>query len=115
MSHFPIGNLINGQWDAGEGLPRLDVTSPLDGSVLSTVPLSRTDELDRAVEAASTAFLDWSARTIRERAQVLYRYRGLLERHTEELAELVHLENGKTISEGRAEVAKAIEVTEFAC
>jgi len=115
MSHFPIGNLINGQWDAGDGLLRLDVTSPLDGSVLSTVPLSTTEELDNAVEAASAAFAEWSARTIRERAQVVYRYRGLLERHSEELAELVHLENGKTLSEGRAEVAKAIEVTEFAC
>ena len=115
MSHSPVGNLINGQWESGDGLERLDVTSPLDGSVLSSVPLSTTDELDRAVEAAATAFVDWSSRTFRERAQVVYRYRGLLEEHVEELAELVHLENGKTLPEGRAEVAKAIEVTEFAC
>ncbi|MEE3285334.1 MAG: CoA-acylating methylmalonate-semialdehyde dehydrogenase [Planctomycetota bacterium] len=115
MAQLPVGNLINGQWDPGEGLERLDVMSPLDGSVLSTVPLSTTVELDRTVEAAAAAFVDWSARTMRERAQVVYRYRDLLETHTDELAELVHLENGKTLAEGRAEVAKAIEVTEFAC
>ncbi|MEC9009037.1 MAG: CoA-acylating methylmalonate-semialdehyde dehydrogenase [Planctomycetota bacterium] len=115
MAQLPVGNLINGQWDPGEGLERLDVMSPLDGSVLSTVPLSTTAELDRTVEAAAAAFVDWSARTMRERAQVVYRYRDLLETHTDELAELVHLENGKTLAEGRAEVAKAIEVTEFAC
>ncbi|HAA52152.1 MAG TPA: methylmalonate-semialdehyde dehydrogenase (CoA acylating) [Planctomycetaceae bacterium] len=115
MAQLPVGNLINGQWDPGEGLERLDVMSPLDGSVLSTVPLSTAAELDRAVEAAAAAFVDWSARTIRDRSQVVYRYRDLLERHTDELAELVHLENGKTLAEGRAEVAKAIEVTEFAC
>ena len=96
-------------------MERLDVMSPLDGSVLSTVPLSTAAELDRAVEAAAAAVVDWSARTIRDRSQVVYRYRDLLERHTDELAELVHLENGKTLAEGRAEVAKAIEVTEFAC
>ena len=115
MAQLPVGNLINGQWDPGEGLERLDVMSPLDGSVLSTVPLSTAAELDRAVEAAAAAFVDWSARTIRDRSQVVYRYRDLLESHTDELAELVHLENGKTLAEGRAEVAKAIEVTEFAC
>ncbi len=115
MAQLPVGNLINGQWDPGEGLERLDVMSPLDGSVLSTVPLSTVAELDRTVEAAAAAFVDWSARTMRERAQVVYRYRDLLETHTDELAELVHLENGKTLAEGRAEVAKAIEVTEFAC
>ena len=115
MAQLPVGNLINGQWDPGEGLERLDVMSPLDGSVLSSVPLSTAAELDRAVEAAAAAFVDWSARTIRDRSQVVYRYRDLLERHTDELAELVHLENGKTLAEGRAEVAKAIEVTEFAC
>ena len=115
MAQLPVGNLINGQWDPGEGLERLDVMSPLDGSVLSTVPLSTTAELDRTVEAAAAAFVDWSARTMRERAQVVYRYRDLLETHTDELAELVHLESGKTLAEGRAEVAKAIEVPEFAC
>jgi malonate-semialdehyde dehydrogenase (acetylating) / methylmalonate-semialdehyde dehydrogenase len=46
---------------------------------------------------------------------VFYAYRALLERHADELARLVHEENGKTLDEGRAEVAKAIEVTEFAC
>ena len=77
MAQLRVGNLINGQWDPGEGLERLDVMSPLDGSVLSTVPLSTAAELDRAVEAAAAAFVDWSARTIRDRSQVVYRYRDL--------------------------------------
>lgn len=115
MNFAPVHNLVNGQWVESRGLETLDVVSPLDGSVLSTIPLSTADELDQAVEAATAVFPCWSRRTIRERAQVAYRYRSLLERHLDELAELVHLENGKTVAEGRAEVAKAIEVTEFAC
>ena len=70
MSHPPVGNLINGQWSSGDGLERLDVTSPLDGSVLSSIPLSTPADLDRAVEAATAAFSDWSSLTIRDRAQV---------------------------------------------
>jgi malonate-semialdehyde dehydrogenase (acetylating)/methylmalonate-semialdehyde dehydrogenase len=47
-----------------------DVSSPLDGSVLSSVPLSTATEVDRAVQCASKAFSDWSSRTIKERAQI---------------------------------------------
>lgn len=92
-----------------------DVVSPLDGSLLSRVPLSTSAEVDAAVTAAKQAFPGWSARTLKERSQVFYNYRALLERHANELATLIHEENGKTLDEGRAEVAKAIEITEFAC
>ncbi len=52
---------------------------------------------------------------IKERAQILYRYRALLEEHSLALAQLVHEENGKTPGEAMAEIEKSIEVTEFAC
>ncbi len=93
----------------------LDVVSPLTGSVLAQVPLSTNQELDQAVEAASKAFPAWSALTLKERVQVFFKYRQLLEEHQQELTQLVHLENGKTLDEAAAEVAKSIELTEFAC
>jgi malonate-semialdehyde dehydrogenase (acetylating) / methylmalonate-semialdehyde dehydrogenase len=92
-----------------------DIVSPLDGSLLSRVPLSTAAELDAAVTAAGRVFARWSQRTIKERSQVFFNYRALLQRHADELATLIHEENGKTLDEGRAEVAKAIDVTEFAC
>jgi len=115
MKFDRVRNFIGGKYSDGEGLPQLEVVSPLDGSVLTQVPLSDAAVLDSAVVAAAEALVDWSQQTIKDRAQVAYRYRTLLEEHAEELAELVHLENGKTLDEGRAEVVKAIEVTEFAC
>lgn len=93
----------------------LEVISPVNGALLSRVPLASATEVDRAATAAQDAFLAWSACTIKERSQVFYRYRELLERHADELALLIHEENGKTQAEGRAEISKAIEVTEFAC
>lgn len=93
----------------------LDVISPLNGLPLSVVHLSGASDLDMAVEAAQKAFPAWSATPIKERVQVFYRYKTLLEKHLKELATLVHEENGKTMDEAIAEVEKSIELTEFAC
>ena len=114
MKYPALSNYVEGKLTAS-GNGKLEVFSPLDGSVISTVPLSTKSDLDKAVEAAKKAFLSWSNTPIKERVQVFYKYKYLLEQNIEELTELVHIENGKTISESRAEVEKSIEVTEFAC
>jgi len=107
-------NFINGKFELiGEHL--MDVFSPLNGKIISTVPLSGRYELEKAVEAASIAFTSWSTTTIKERVQIFFKYRDLLQQHREELAEIVHIENGKMIGEAIAEVDKSIELTEFAC
>jgi len=115
MTKYPdVKNFINGKYDVN-GEKMMDVFSPLDGRVISQVPLSGYNALDRAVKAAKDAFPEWSGRTIKERVQVFYKYRTLLEKNREELTELVHIENGKTRGEAAAEVDKSIELTEFAC
>lgn len=114
MKYSPLSNVINGEVYSN-GIDLLDVLSPLDGSLLSTVPLSGYDVVDKAVQAAQSAFPAWAAMPVKERAQVFYKYKMLLEKNIDELSQLVHEENGKTLSEARAEVEKSIEVTEFAC
>jgi malonate-semialdehyde dehydrogenase (acetylating)/methylmalonate-semialdehyde dehydrogenase len=110
----PVRNYIGGQFvPAGGRL--LDVLDPSDGTTLSQVPLSTAADLDAAVRAAAEALPAWSQRTVKERVQVFYRYRTLLEREFAGLAALVSEEHGKTRAEAEAEVAKAIELTEFAC
>ncbi|MDX1406901.1 MAG: CoA-acylating methylmalonate-semialdehyde dehydrogenase, partial [Saprospiraceae bacterium] len=114
QTYPPVQNYIGGQ-PSSNGGPVLDVLSPIDGSVISTVPLSNTRDLDKAVDAARDAFAAWSGLTIKERTQVFYRFRTLLEQHIDRLADVVRLENGKTEEEARAEVLKGIELSEFAC
>jgi malonate-semialdehyde dehydrogenase (acetylating)/methylmalonate-semialdehyde dehydrogenase len=109
-----VGNLIGGERVEGKG-SFLDVEAPADASLLSRVPLSTALELDQAVAAAGTAFSGWAAAPLKERVQVFFRYRTLLERHMDELAGLVTEEHGKLPEEARAEVQKAMEVCEFAC
>jgi malonate-semialdehyde dehydrogenase (acetylating)/methylmalonate-semialdehyde dehydrogenase len=110
-----VRNYIGGQFVDGNGSQYLDITNPAFGSVISRVPLSGHTEVDRAVQAAKKAFPAWSATPIKERVQIFFRYKALLEKHIDALAALVSEENGKILSEGRAEVSKSAELTEFAC
>jgi malonate-semialdehyde dehydrogenase (acetylating)/methylmalonate-semialdehyde dehydrogenase len=77
--------------------------------------MSDPNDLDEAVKHAMAAFGKWSRTPIKERVQVMFRYRYLLEQNIQELATLVMEENGKTIGEATAEIEKCIELTEFAC
>jgi malonate-semialdehyde dehydrogenase (acetylating)/methylmalonate-semialdehyde dehydrogenase len=111
----PVRNYIGGTFVDGDRYNHLDVTNPADGSVISRVPLSTAPAVDRAVQAAKRAFPAWSSLPIKERVQVFFRYKTLLEQNIDELAALITEENGKIDSEARAEVLKSAELTEFAC
>ena len=115
MKYEKVENYYNGSFQESSSTESLDVTSPLDGNLLSQIPMSTIDELNAAVESAKNAFESWSKTPIKERVQVFFKYRGLLEENLEELTNLVSEENGKTYDEARAEVEKSIELTEFAC
>lgn len=114
MKYPPIQNYINGKFTDPSTEQTLDVISPCDGNKLSTVPLSSAKDLDMAVKAAKAAFPSWSKTPIKERVQVFFRYKYLLEKNLKELAELCSEENGKTFGESVAEIEKCIELTEFA-
>ena len=115
MKYPPIQNYINGVFVNATSNRKLDVISPIDGNQLSTAPMSTAKDLDEAVIAAKAAFPIWSKFPIKERVQIFFRYKYLLEKNLKELAELVQEENGKTYGEAVAEVEKSIELTEFAC
>jgi len=116
MKYPAASNVIAGApREASATLPAIDVVNPSDGSILSRVPMSGHREVDLAVQAARRAFPAWAATPIKERVQVFYRYKALLEQHIDGLAALITEENGKIDSEARAEVEKAAELTEFAC
>lgn len=112
---YPEVRNFHGGIFSPNGHRTMDVLCPLDGTVLSRVPLSGKADLDEVVRSAAKAFPAWSAMPVKERVQVFYRYKTLMEQHLKELAVIVHEENGKTMDESIAEVAKSIELTEFAC
>ncbi|RRB07950.1 CoA-acylating methylmalonate-semialdehyde dehydrogenase [Larkinella rosea] len=115
MKYPQVQQFIDGQFIDSYEDRFLEVVSPLDGSLLSTVPLGSAVTVDKAVQAAQTAFPRWSAIPIKERVQVFYEYMNLLRKNRQSLSELICEEGGKTMLEATAEIDKCIELTEFAC
>jgi malonate-semialdehyde dehydrogenase (acetylating)/methylmalonate-semialdehyde dehydrogenase len=111
----PIFNYIGGEWVASSGTRSLPVEDPATGEVLCHVPLSTAADVDSAVGAAQNAFPGWRETPPVERARVLFRLKGLLEQHLDELAESLTREHGKAVAESRGEVRRGIETVEHAC
>ena len=106
-------------WIAGAPHPgrgeRLPIANPASGESIAETPLADAATVNQAVAAARRAFPEWAARPLKERVQVFYRYRNLLELHRTVLARLITEEHGKLEPEAAAEIDRAIELTEFAC
>jgi malonate-semialdehyde dehydrogenase (acetylating)/methylmalonate-semialdehyde dehydrogenase len=114
MKYGNLNNFIAGK-PSDPKTSRENVISPVNGTVLSTIPLSDQAELDRAVQAAKKAFPAWSAKTLKERAGIFLKYYAILSSRVEEVARIMHEEMGKNFNEAIAEVQKSLELTEFAC
>ena len=111
----PIFNYIGGEWVGSSGTRSLPVEDPATGEVLRHVPLSTAADVDSAVGAAQDAFPGWRETPPVERARILFRLRGLLEHHLDDLAENLTREHGKAVAESRGEVRRGIENVEHAC
>jgi malonate-semialdehyde dehydrogenase (acetylating)/methylmalonate-semialdehyde dehydrogenase len=106
---------IGGEWIRGEGMDSMDVMNPATGESLATVPLAGPQEVGRAVEAAAAAFPAWRQTPPPDRIQYLFRLKQLLETHFDEIARITTRENGKTLTESRAELRRGVENVEVAC
>lgn len=107
------GHFINGkEYAAGAAI---EVTSPLTGEVIGAVPVADAVVVNTAADAAQKSFLQWSETPVKERVQVLFRFKQLVEKNMSDVAQLISSENGKTFSEAKAEIEKGLEVVEFAC
>jgi malonate-semialdehyde dehydrogenase (acetylating)/methylmalonate-semialdehyde dehydrogenase len=110
-----VDNFIAGRWVAARTRDFLDVRNPALGDVIGRTPMSTAADVDAAVAAAAAAFPAWRDTPVSARAQVLYRFKALLESHSEEIARTVTTEHGKTLDEARGSVRRGIECVEVAC
>ncbi len=106
---------INGEWrESASKAPYRDGYNPSTGEVIAKIPQCTVAELDEAVAAAKAAYPAWSRTPVRSRVQVLFRMKALMDQHVDELTTLLCREQGKTRSESKGDIVKAIEVVEFA-
>src|SRR3989442_13324881 len=110
VQSFIGGKFCDSRSDKADPIP-----NPATGETIASLPHSTRDEINEAIAAAKQAFPGWSETPMPERAQVMFRFKALFDKHLDELSALVTQENGKTLDESRGEVKRAIEVIDFAC
>src|SRR3984957_15995989 len=110
-----LTNYINGQWTDSQATEWRDVINPATGETLAQVPLADAAEVNTAIEAAAAAFPEWRRTPPEDRIQPLFKLKMLLEDHIGDIARIITQENGKTFTEAKAEMRRAIENVEVAC
>lgn len=104
MNLFCEQGYINGEWVAAESGETIDVTNPANGERLGCVPKMGAAETRRAIEAANAAWPAWREKTAKERAAILMRWFDLIHDNRDDLARLMTLEQGKSLTESTGEV-----------
>ncbi len=112
---YAVEHFIAGQRVAGSDDSYHDLYNPATGSVAGRVAFASSKEINEAVASALAAYPKWAAVTPLRRARVLFKFKTLLEQHTDELAEWVTAEHGKTLVDSKASIGRGIELVEFAC
>ena len=105
---------IDNEWRVSAAEKYMEVTDSSTGLVIAQAPQATAAEVEEAIQSAHKAFLTWSEFTIAKRCQVIYKWKGLLEDHMEEIALLTAIELGKNLDESRGEVVKVLEACETA-
>lgn len=109
-----LGHYIGGHARAGSG-EALDVFNPATGKVEKRLACALETELEEAIQVASVAFAAWRNTPPQKRAQILFRFKQLLEANIDEICQLITAEHGKVLDDARGEVVRGIEVVEYAC
>jgi malonate-semialdehyde dehydrogenase (acetylating)/methylmalonate-semialdehyde dehydrogenase len=110
-----ITHWIDGKPWSGVSERHGEVDDPATGQVTGQVDFASGAEVDAAVAAANHAFTTWRQASLSKRAAVLFAFRELVARHREELAAMITAEHGKVRADALGEVARGLEVVEFAC
>lgn len=106
-------NLLNGQWIGSQKDTYISIKSPIDGTVLGSVPAMTAEEVDIAIETAKQAQKQWRNVTIDEKAEILYRAADVLLEHADELADLMVREISKDKKSCHSEVERTADFIRF--
>lgn len=110
-----INHWLNGQPTASNSGRSAPVYNPATGERAALVDLASVEEVDEAVRIARAAFPAWRATPLSRRAEVMFKFRELLDHHRADLARILTREHGKVHADALGEIARGLENVEFAC
>ena len=115
MADVPkLKNYVNGEWRDPDCRGYLPVENPSTGEILAEVPLSTTDEVNRAIDAAAEAFKEWSRTPVARRVKPLFKLMAIFRDQEQEIARTRVAEMGKSLPDATAEIKRIIENCEAA-
>ena len=112
---YQITHWINGKSWNGKTDKKGDVFNPATGLKTGEVDFADIATIDEAINSAHIAFPEWRDTSLTKRAQIIFKFRELLNEKKEELAKIITSEHGKVIPDALGEVTRGQEVVEFAC
>ena len=110
-----IGHWIDGAEVRGTSGKHGPVYDPAAGHVQAEVDFASVDEVDAVVASCTRAAVGWSQASLSRRAEILFKFRELLDARKADLARLLTSEHGKVFSDAMGEISRGIENVEFAC
>ena len=109
-----IQHLINGDL-VSSGDRTADVFNPSTGQPIRTLQLASRETVQKAIDSAKAAFPAWRKTPAAKRAQVMFRFKQLLEQNEAKISQMISEEHGKTLEDAAGELKRGIENVEFAC
>ena len=110
IEHFVGGKIIPGTSDK-----KGKVFNPATGEQEKEVRLASKSDLDQAVVIAKKAFDEWSLKPSLQRARIMFKFKELIEKNSDELTQLIVAEHGKVYEDAKGSLTRGLEVVEFAC
>lgn len=108
-------NYINGSVVKSKSDSTAPIYSPSTGEQVGVLYQSGKQEIDDAVAVAKEAFKKWSTTAVTKRVAVMYKFRELLIENTDKIAEAIAIQHGKVFEDAKGEIARGLEVVEYAC
>ena len=110
-----IQHFVNGNLSKGDSNRRGKVFNPATGEQTSEVILGSKKDLDNTVLIAKKAFESWSLKPPLQRARVMFKFKELIEKNSDEITKMIVAEHGKVYEDAKGSLTRGLEVVEFAC
>jgi malonate-semialdehyde dehydrogenase (acetylating) / methylmalonate-semialdehyde dehydrogenase len=110
-----IEHFVNGKAFSGESKKKAKIFNPATGEQSAEVKLATTGDINKAVESAKKAFESWSNKPPLQRARVMFKFKELIEKNSDELTQIIVSEHGKVYEDAKGSLTRGLEVVEYAC
>ena len=110
-----IEHFVEGKKYSGNSKKTSSVYNPATGEATAKVKLGSSEDLNKVVEVAQQAFLNWSNTPPLQRARVLFKFKELIEKNEDELVKIIVSEHGKVYEDAKGSLIRGLEVVEFTC